>query len=318
MDVLRLIGDFGILPVIEPINSKNAIPVSRALLKSRINVVEITCNSSKGIDFIRTVSAGCPDICLGAGGIYTPEQAKSAVAAGAGFILSPGFNRELIDWCHEENISLIPCCTNSYEFEEAENLGLSVVGIAGESNYADLSGVKMLVDTFPNMKFIPALGSMDDNLDELLKNPNIYAVRISLPCSEMDISESSLSTITARCNEARRKALGYSFAHLGINCPEPEMSSKVCESFSKTFDFSVRDLGNSNFVSANFEVMKKTFPGEHGHIAIRTANIRRAIADMDAKGIELDMETAGYRNGAMISVYLKESIGGFAIHLLQI
>ena len=65
------------------------------------------------------------------------------------------------------------------------------------------------------------------------------------------------------------------------------------------------------------EVMKSMYLGENGHLAVETVSMERAIADLEKKGFAVDETTAKYQNGKMIAVYMKNSIGGFAIHLLQ-
>ena len=63
--------------------------------------------------------------------------------------------------------------------------------------------------------------------------------------------------------------------------------------------------------------MKEKYLGGCGHIAICTNSIRCAVADLASKGFVVDMNTAKYKGERMIAVYLKNEIGGFAIHLLQ-
>ncbi len=63
--------------------------------------------------------------------------------------------------------------------------------------------------------------------------------------------------------------------------------------------------------------MKTPYLGAHGHIAIQTNYIERAIYHMELQGFEFDMDTAKYKDGKMVAVYLKGELGGFAVHLLQ-
>ena len=110
--------------------------------------------------------------------------------------------------------------------------------------------------------------------------------------------------------------LGYEFAHLGINCVDVEIAKGVSSRLSEAFGFRSVELPNSIFVSGSIEVTKSIALGGNGHIAIYTTDIERAIEDLVSKGIEVDQDTIGYRDGKMVSIYLKESIGDFAVHLL--
>ena len=71
------------------------------------------------------------------------------------------------------------------------------------------------------------------------------------------------------------------------------------------------------FASGGIEVMKSMYLGKNGHIAIRTNSVPLAIAELAKKGFVCDMTTAKYKGGRMVVVYLKDEIGGFAVHLLQ-
>ena len=79
----------------------------------------------------------------------------------------------------------------------------------------------------------------------------------------------------------------------------------------------VKEGNSSNFASSAIEVMNNLYLGDSGHIAIKTNNIERAVADLETKGFQLDMNTAKYKDERMVAVYLKQVIGGFAFHLLQ-
>src|SRR5665647_2259767 len=107
MNVLEIIGNMGIVPVVVIEDVKNALPTAKAMLAGGINVMEITLRTKAGIDSIRTVTENCPDMLVGAGTVLTLEQGKKCVEAGAKFIVSPGFNRELVKWCVDNNLSLI-------------------------------------------------------------------------------------------------------------------------------------------------------------------------------------------------------------------
>jgi hypothetical protein len=112
--------------------------------------------------------------------------------------------------------------------------------------------------------------------------------------------------------------LGFELRHVGINASDEEEADSVAGAFEKLFGFG-KIVGNGSiFAGTAVEVMKKPYLGAHGHIAIQTNYIERAIFHLEMQGFELDMATAKYdKNGNMTAVYFKEEAGGFALHLLQ-
>lgn len=111
--------------------------------------------------------------------------------------------------------------------------------------------------------------------------------------------------------------LGFEFAHLGINCENVESSTEVSNFFQTAFDFPLKDGSSSVFASPNIEILKSSNLGAYGHIAIRTNNILCAVPELERAGFYADTSTAKYKDDRLVALYLKQEIGGFAIHLLQ-
>jgi len=91
----------------------------------------------------------------------------------------------------------------------------------------------------------------------------------------------------------------------------------VCEQLNAAFDFEIKEGNSSNFSTSAIEVMKSMYLGRNGHIAIRTNSMPVAIAELEKRGFVVDMKTAKYKGDRINAVYLKDEMGGFAIHLLQ-
>ena len=317
MDILEKIGTCGIVPVVVIDDAKDAVPTARALLAGGVDVMEITLRTAAGLDAIRAVAAGCPEMCVGAGTVLTLDQGKAAVEAGAKFIVSPGFDQELVEWCVANGVAVTPGCVTPTEITMALRCGLKVLKFFPAGVYGGLPAMKALAGPFGSVRFIPTGGVSDKNLADYVGASCVHAVGGSWMCKKDDIKAGSFEKITDLCRAARETALGYRIAHVGINCPDAEASLAVCMDFSAAFGFTTKEGSSSNFASGEVEVMKSDYLGENGHLAVETVRIDRAIADLRKKGFEPDMETAKYKDGKMIAVYLKHSIGGFAIHLLQ-
>ena len=317
MSILSRLGNSGVVPVVVIEDAKNAVPTAKAMLAGGIDVMEITMRTGAALDSIRNVSKECPEVLVGAGTVITLEQCKAAVEAGAKFIVSPGFNQQVVEWCIENNIAITPGCVTPTEITMALQYNIKVVKFFPANVYGGLSAMKALSGPFEDVKFIPTGGVNGQNLSEYISAPYIHAVGGSWICAKEDISGCNFDKITALCTEARKSVLGFEVAHIGINCTDSDESMAVCEKLNNAFGFGIKEGQTSNYVSNAIEVMKSMYLGEKGHIAIKTNSISAAINELERRGFVLDMDTVKYKGDKMLVVYLKDEFGGFAVHLLQ-
>jgi len=131
------------------------------------------------------------------------------------------------------------------------------------------------------------------------------------------ISSGNFYEVTRITREAISTMLGFEFAHLGINEKNKDRALDSANLLSHLFCFPLKEGTTSIFAGPGFEVTKKKYPGEHGHIAIATNDINRAIAYLKKKGISVLPETAKEKDGKLKAVYIAQEVSGFAIHLLQ-
>ena len=316
MDVLKRLAQSGVVPVVVLEDAKDAVPTAKAMLAGGIDVMEITFRTAAAADSIKAVAQECPDMVVGAGTVINLEQCKLAVECGAKFIVSPGYDEETVAWCCDNGIPVTPGCVTPTEIMMALKHGLKVLKFFPANVYGGLSAIKSLAGPFGGVKFIPTGGVNAQNLAEFISSPYIHAVGGSWICPKADIAAGNFDKITALCKEARKTLLGFEVAHIGINTPDADASLDVCKAFNDAFDFNVKQGNSSNFASTGVEVMKTMFKGANGHIAIRTNKMIPAIAEMERRGYELDMDSVKDRNNIK-AVYFKNEIGGFAVHLLQ-
>ena len=316
MDSLKRLAASAVVPVVVLDDAKDAVATAKALLAGGVDVMEITFRTAAAADSIKAVSENCPDMLVGAGTVITLEQCKKAVECGAKFIVSPGFDEEVVRWCVENGVAVTPGCVTPTEIMAAMKLGLNVVKFFPAGVYGGLSAMKALSGPFGGIKFIPTGGVNTQNIGEFIAAPFIHAVGGSWICPKADIAAGNFDKITALCKEARKTLLGFEVAHIGINTPDADAAMDVCKAFNDAFDFNVKQGNSSNFASTGVEVMKTMFKGANGHIAIRTNKMIPAIAEMERRGYELDMDSVKDKNNIK-AVYFKNEIGGFAVHLLQ-
>ena len=316
MDVLKRLAQSGVVPVVVLEDAKDAVPTAKAMLAGGIDVMEITFRTAAAADSIKAVAQECPDMVVGAGTVINLEQCKLAVECGAKFIVSPGYDEETVAWCCDNGIPVTPGCVTPTEIMMALKHGLKVLKFFPANVYGGLSAIKSLAGPFGGVKFIPTGGVNAQNLAEFISSPYIHAVGGSWICPKADIAAGNFDKITALCKEARKTLLGFEVAHIGINTPDADAAMDVCKAFNDAFDFNVKQGNSSNFASTGVEVMKAMFKGANGHIAIRTNKMIPAIAEMERRGYELDMDSVKDKNNIK-AVYFKNEIGGFAVHLLQ-
>ena len=316
MDVLKRLAQSGVVPVVVLEDAKDAVPTAKAMLAGGIDVMEITFRTAAAADSIKAVAQECPDMVVGAGTVINLEQCKLAVECGAKFIVSPGYDEETVAWCCDNGIPVTPGCVTPTEIMMALKHGLKVLKFFPANVYGGLSAIKSLAGPFGGVKFIPTGGVNAQNLAEFISSPYIHAVGGSWICPKADIAAGNFDKITALCKEARKSLLGFEVAHIGINTPDADAARDVCKAFNDAFDFNVKQGNSSNFASTGVEVMKTMFKGANGHIAIRTNKMIPAIAEMERRGYELDMDSVKDKDNIK-AVYFKNEIGGFAVHLLQ-
>lgn len=317
MEVLERLHNAAVVPVVVLDNADDAVPAAKALLAGGVDVMEITFRTAAAADSIAAVAKECPDMLVGAGTVITLEQCRKAVSLGAKFIVSPGCSEEVVSWCVESGIPVIPGCVTPSEIMNAMAHGLKVVKFFPANVYGGLDAMRTLSGPFGGVKFIPTGGVNGKNLSEYIAAPFIHAVGGSWLCSKSDIALHNFDKITSLCKEARKSALGFELAHVGVNARNAEDSLDVCRGLDAAFGFGVKKGGSSNFAGTTVEAMKEPYLGANGHIAIETNSISRAIAELSKRGFAVDESTAKFKGERMTAIYLKQEFGGFAVHLLQ-
>ena len=204
MDVFSRMSRCGVVPVVTIENADDAVDTARAMVAGGIDVMEITFRTDAAAECIRRVSASVPEMLVGAGTVITLEQAKLAVECGAKFLVAPGFNPEVVDWCVENGIAVTPGCVTPTEIMNAVLHGLNVVKFFPSNYYGGLEAIKVLAGPYRGVKFIPTTGINQTTMVEYLESPLILAVGGSWVCPKDEISAHHYEKITSLCAAARR------------------------------------------------------------------------------------------------------------------
>jgi 2-dehydro-3-deoxyphosphogluconate aldolase / (4S)-4-hydroxy-2-oxoglutarate aldolase len=316
--ILEKIGKLGIVPVVKIDNAADAVSLGKALIDGGLPLAEITFRTAAAPEAISNISKAYPEMLVGAGTVLTVDQAKKAVESGSKFIVSPGFNPAVVEYCVKNNIPITPGCSNPSDIEMALGFGLEVVKFFPAEAFGGLNTLKAMSAPYGMMKFIPTGGIDAKNLNDYLAFPKVLACGGSWMVKDELIKAGNFAEIARLTREAVNLTLGFELAHIGINMPDADSSLAVTKMFNAMFNFPVKEGNSSNFGGTGIEVNKSIGLGKNGHIAIRTNSIPRAITYLERNGFVVDLSTAkGPAGGAMVAVYMKEEVGGFAIHLLQ-
>jgi len=311
-DILKKLGQLGIVPVIKIDDVENAVPLAKALCDGGLPCAEITFRTDAAEESIRRITKELPHMLVGAGTVLTTEQADRALAAGAKFMVSPGLNPKVVQHCVDKGVLITPGCATPSDIERAIELGLGVVKFFPAGTYGGINAIKALSAPYPALKFIPTGGVNAKNLNDYLSFSKIVACGGSWMVDAALINAGDFAAIEKLTREAVQAMLGFSIMHVGVNCADDKEADAVAKLFCSAFGFEYK-MGNSSiFCGTSVEVMKTQYLGEKGHIAIGTNYLDRGQAYLEGLGFTFNMDTKNAK-----AIYLNEQFGGFAVHLLQ-
>ena len=317
--VLEQISKIGIVPVVKIDRAEDALPLAKALCAGGLPCAEVTFRTDAAADAIKIMTDNFPNMCVGAGTVLNAEQVDAAAAAGSKFIVSPGLNPKTVKYCIEKNIPIVPGTSSPSDIEQAIELGLDVVKFFPAEQSGGLAKIKAMAAPYVNMKFMPTGGVNAKNLTSYLDFPKVIACGGSWMVPGDLINAGEWDKIEQLTREAVQTMLGFELAHVGVNAENAEEAEKAANRFAFIFGMSVKTGDSAIFAGTALEAMKSPYLGKNGHIAIRTNYIERAINYLSTVlGVEFDESTIKKdAKGNTRIIYLKEEIGGFAIHLVQ-
>ncbi|WP_312641087.1 bifunctional 4-hydroxy-2-oxoglutarate aldolase/2-dehydro-3-deoxy-phosphogluconate aldolase [Hydrogenoanaerobacterium sp.] len=315
-DNMKKISDIGFVPLIVLEDAADAVPFAKALEAGGIPVAEVTFRTAAAKEIIEKIAKEVPEVLVGAGTVHTVQQAKEAVIAGAKFVVTPGFNPEVVGWCVDNKVDVVPGVISPAEVEQAMGFGLSICKFFPAEAYGGIKTLESLAGPYAGIKFMPTGGVSADNMNDYLSLPNVIAVGGSFMAPYKLVASKKWDEITALCKETVKKQMGFQLLHVGINTKDADDACTVAHRLGDLFLQEVKEFPGAYFAGSTAEVVKGKFLGAMGHIAIQTNDIDRAVAYFERNGVEIDHSTAVRgAAGKLIAIYFKEEVGGFALHL---
>ena len=167
-ELLQKVEELGVVPVVVLNDAKDAAPLAKALCEGGLPCAEVTFRTDAAEESIRIMAQEFPQMLIGAGTVLTTEQVDRAVAAGAKFIVSPGFDPEIVDYCLSKDILILPGCITPSEIAQAVKRGLKVIKFFPAEQFGGIDTIKALAAPYTNMRFMPTGGISAKNLPDYL------------------------------------------------------------------------------------------------------------------------------------------------------
>lgn len=203
-DITERFEKLGVVPVVVLEDAKDAVPLGTALVEGGLPCAEVTFRTEAAEESIRLMTEQFPEMLVGAGTVLTVEQVDAAVRAGAKFIVSPGFDAEIVDYCLKNEIPVFPGCISPSEVAQAVKRGLKVVKFFPAEPAGGISMIKAMAAPYTGLKFMPTGGINAKNLGEYLSCDKIVCCGGSWMVKGELVKTGEFNKIRQLTEEARR------------------------------------------------------------------------------------------------------------------
>ncbi|MAT99739.1 MAG: 2-dehydro-3-deoxyphosphogluconate aldolase [Anaerolineaceae bacterium] len=173
--ILQQLGHIKIIPVIALDEAETAVPLGKALLDGGLPCAEITFRTAAAAEAIQKMRAAHPQMLVGAGTVLTVEQAQKAQEAGASFIVTPGFDARVVDWCLARDVPITPGIITPTDINQALAKGLNVLKFFPAEAAGGIKLLNAIAAPYVGVKFIPTGGISEHNLADYLRLPMVHA-----------------------------------------------------------------------------------------------------------------------------------------------
>lgn len=194
-EIMEKIGRIGIVPVVAIEDAADAVPLGQALLDGGLPCAEITFRTAAAADAIKAMSTAFPDIMVGAGTVLTVAQAEQAKAAGVKFIVTPGFDAAVVDWCLANDMPITPGVMTPTDINQALAKGLTLLKFFPAEVAGGIKALKAIGGPYVGVKFIPTGGINANNLADYLSVPSVHACGGSFMVKKQLIADGQFETI---------------------------------------------------------------------------------------------------------------------------
>ncbi|NDV19037.1 bifunctional 4-hydroxy-2-oxoglutarate aldolase/2-dehydro-3-deoxy-phosphogluconate aldolase [Pseudodesulfovibrio sp. JC047] len=301
--ILKAIQTAGIFPVVEIERLEDAVPVAKALKDGGIAAMEITLRTDVACDAIKAVLEAFPDMLVGAGTVLTPEQVEEVQAAGACYIVTPGFNPRVVRHCVDNDFLIIPGIDSPTGIELALEAGLPAVKFFPAESRGGMKGLTSMAGPFKKrMKFLPLGGISPDNITDYAQSDAVLAVGGTWIAKQKYIRAGQFEQITKNAKEAMALLHGFELVSAEIGTGADEVGSNMLNTLAMAFAPS--SIPGLSPLAATGDAP--------GTLRIACNNVLRAAVWLESLGQQV--KTIDTENN---SVWMAETAGGIAIQLIE-
>jgi 2-dehydro-3-deoxyphosphogluconate aldolase / (4S)-4-hydroxy-2-oxoglutarate aldolase len=198
------LGGTRIIPVVTVPDARVAGDLGKALLAGGVRTIEVTLRTPAAIEAIAALAGS--ELLVGAGTVLTPSQADEALAAGARYVLSPGFSAAVVRRCQEAGVPVIPGIATATELQAALEAEVTTVKFFPAEQLGGPAAIRALAGPFPHVKFVPTGGVSLTNLAAYLAEPAVLAAGASWLAAPDLLANGDFAEITRRAAAANAVA----------------------------------------------------------------------------------------------------------------
>lgn len=318
-EILKKIYDSGVLPVIAVNDLQEAVPLANACKEAGLTAIEITFRTECAAEALKAIKQAYPEIILGAGTVLTPETVDEAIGCGVDFIVTPGFNPDVVKYTISKNFPIVPGVSCASQIEQAMALGLDTVKFFPAEQSGGVPALKAFAGPYKKLKFIPTGGMTIDNFTTYTSLSNVVAIGGSFMINKKHIAEKDVEAMKADITTVVDKMLNLKLSHIGLNLGNEEEALKIANLLQTLLHMPYKN-GNSSIFSGNkeFELMKVEGRGSKGHIGIAVSDIDRGVHYLETRGLSFNNDSLVVKENKKIAIYFKDEIAGFAFHLMKV
>ncbi|GGM85985.1 bifunctional 4-hydroxy-2-oxoglutarate aldolase/2-dehydro-3-deoxy-phosphogluconate aldolase [Streptomyces fuscichromogenes] len=165
-----------VVPVVVVEDAAAAVPLARALVDGGLPVIEVTLRTPAALDAVRAIADAVPEAVVGAGTVLTPAQVTQCVAAGARFLVSPGWTDGLLTAMSASGVPYLPGVSTASEVVALLERGVREMKFFPAQAAGGTAYLRSLAGPLPQARFCPTGGIGPQNAPEYLALPNVGCV----------------------------------------------------------------------------------------------------------------------------------------------
>lgn len=309
-NIIKELSLYGIVPVVKIERIEDAFPLAKALCDGGLPLAEVTFRTPCAKEAIQIMKKNFPEMLIGAGTVLNPQQVDEAIEAGSQFIVSPGLNPQVVQYCLDKNMPVIPGCATPSDMEKAMTLGLDTVKFFPAEANGGIKAIKAMSAPYGNLKFMPTGGINTQNINAYLACDQIIACGGTWMVSQELIRNRQWDQITQITKEAVTAMLDIKIHHVGIG--SHDRGQELCS----LINYSQYKQNDTTTMIDCIEILENVNPQQLDYICLSTKTMERAMFFLQKQGYSFDESSAIYdQNNKLQSICFCKLISGYRCYL---